>query len=194
MEYKKLMIPAALFVMLIILLVIFFGSQGKEKTPDSTATDLLEEDLLDSQEKELQMKNVVLFFISEEDHLLHKEEREMLPGLTLEHQIKRLMEELIMGSDQGLLSPFPPETEIRGVYITQNRIVYIDFSQEFQSGHPSGSDAEISTVFSVVNSVAYNFESIKKVFILVNGTEQETLAGHIDLRRPFIPRYDLIRD
>ncbi|MBD3413211.1 MAG: hypothetical protein GF421_02120 [Candidatus Aminicenantes bacterium] len=194
MEYKKYILPAILFVMLIIFMILFFGSQGKEKTPDKRGSDMLKENISEEQEQELEMKSVVLFFISEEDHQLYKEEREIMPGLTLEHQIESLIEELILGSEEGFLSPFPPETKIRGVYITENRIVYIDFSQEFQAAHLSGSSAEISSIFSVVNSVAYNFESIEKVFILVNGTEQETLAGHIDLRRPFLPRYDLIHD
>jgi spore germination protein GerM len=192
MENKKLILPAALFVILIILLVLFFSSQGKEKTPEISSSDSVEKDL--SGEKEVETREMVLFFISEEDDLLHKEEREITLDSTLEHQIERLIKELILGSEQGLLSPFPPETKIRGIYITQNRIVYVDFSSEFQTGHPSGSSAEISSIFSVVNSITYNFKTIKKVFILVNGTEQETLAGHIDLRRPFLPRYDLIMD
>ncbi|MCD6517105.1 MAG: GerMN domain-containing protein [Candidatus Aminicenantes bacterium] len=192
MELKKLILPASLLVLLIILMVLFFGSQGKEKTPDVSSADLLEEER--SGEEELDTKKIVLFFISEDDYLLHKEEREILNGSILENQIERLVKELISGSEEGLLSPFPPETKVRGIYITRDGIVYIDFSPEFQTAHPSGSSAEISSIFSIVNSIAYNFKSIKRVFILVNGTEQETLAGHIDLRRPFLPRYDLISD
>ncbi|MFO7980841.1 MAG: GerMN domain-containing protein [Candidatus Aminicenantes bacterium] len=192
MEYKKLILPAALFALLIILLVLFFASQGKEKTPEVTSDETMETGI--SGEKEVETKKMVLFFISEEDNLLRKEEREIVLGSTLEHQIECLVEELLLGSEQGLISPLPLETKIRGIYITRNRIAYIDFSSEFQTSHPSGSSAEISSIFSVVNSITYNFKSIEKVFILINGTEQETLAGHIDLRKPFLPRYDLIMD
>jgi spore germination protein GerM len=192
MEYKKLILPAALFALLIILLVLFFASQGKEKTPEMTSDETMETDI--SGEKEVETKEMVLFFISEENNLLRREEREIVLGSTLEHQIECLVEELLLGSEQGLISPLPPETKIRGIYITRNRIVYIDFSSEFQTNHPSGSSAEISSIFSVVNSITYNFKSIEKVFILINGTEQETLSGHIDLRKPFLPRYDLIMD
>ncbi|MFW6140921.1 MAG: GerMN domain-containing protein [Acidobacteriota bacterium] len=192
MKYKKLILPAALFVLFIVLLVLFFASQGKERTPDTSYADSLEEEL--SGEKEIETKEMVLFFVSEEDDLLRKEEREMPIDSTKEHQVERLIQELILGSEEGWLSPFPPETKVKGIYVTKNRIAYIDFSSEFQTGHPSGSSAEISTIFSVVNSITYNFKSIKKVFILVDGTEQETLAGHIDLRRPLLPRLDLILD
>ena len=192
MELKKLILPAALLVLLVILMVLFFGSRGKEKTPDISSIDSLGEER--SEEQEPDTKKIVLFFISEEDYRLHREEREILNESILENQIERLVKELIVGSEEGLLSPFPSETKVRSVYITRDGIVYVDFSPEFQTAHPSGSSAEISSVFSIVNTIAYNFKSVKKVFILVNGTEQETLAGHIDLRRPLLPRYDLIND
>lgn len=192
MELKKLILPAALLVSLVILMVLFFGSHGKERTPDISSIDLLEEER--SEEQEPDTRKIVLFFISEEDYRLHREEREIPNEPILENQIESVVKELIIGSEEGLLSPFPSETKVRSVYITRDGIVYVDFSPEFQTAHPSGSSAEISSVFSIVNTIAYNFKSIKKVFILVNGTEQETLAGHIDLRRPFLPRYDLIND
>ncbi len=194
MEYKKLILPAALFASFIVLLVIFFGSQGKEKTPEISPLEKVGEELSGQQIQEIDTKKIVLFFVSEKDSVLHKEEREIVVGSNLENQIETTLEQLIEGSKEGLLSPFPPETSIRGVYIAGNEIVYLDFSAELQTGHPSGSSAEISTIFAVVNSVAFNFKSIKKVFILINGAEQETLAGHIDLRRPFLPRFDLVSD
>ncbi len=178
--------------MLIILLIVFFSSKGKEKTPERAPADLAEESVPPDQE--IEKKNFVLFFVSEKNYLLCKEEREIPLESTIEHQIERLIEELVLGSEEGLLSPLPKETKVRAVYITKNGIAYVDFSPEFQTKHPSGSSAEISSIFSVVNSVTYNFRSIKRVFILINGTEQETLAGHVDLRKPFLPRYDLMSD
>ena len=192
MELNKLILPAALLVLLAVLMVLFFGSHGKEKTPDISAIDLLEEE--GSEEQEPDTIKIVLFFISEEDFRLQREEREILNEPIMENRIERLVKELIAGSEEGLLSPFPSDTKVRSVYITGDGIVYIDFSPEFQTAHPSGSSAEISSIFSIVNTIAYNVKSVKRVFILVNGTEQETLAGHIDLRRPFLPRYDLIND
>jgi len=34
----------------------------------------------------------------------------------------------------------------------------------------------LATVYSIVNTLAYNFKPIKKVFLLVEGSEKETLA------------------
>jgi hypothetical protein len=71
-------------------------------------------------------------------------------------------------------------------------MAYVDFSKEIQDKSLSGSEAEMAAVYSIVNSLTYNFKSIKKVLILVDGEEAETLAGHINLSKPFAPDYSLI--
>ena len=135
---------------------------------------------------------IVLFFLSEEDTYLHPEEREIPADSSIVRQAKRTIEELIKGSQSGLISPFPPETELRELYVTKKGVAYVDFSEDIVEKYLSGSSAEISTIYSVVNSLTYNFRSIEKVFILIEGQEKETLGGHINLSRPFLPLYDLI--
>jgi spore germination protein GerM len=76
--------------------------------------------------------------------------------------------------------------------VTRSGVAYVDFSKDIVEKHLSGSSAEISTIYSVVNSLAYNFDSIKRVFILIEGREKETLGGHISLSKAFLPLYDLI--
>jgi hypothetical protein len=49
----------------------------------------------------------------------------------------------------------------------------------------------MATVFSLVDTLAYNFPSIKKVFLLIDGEERETLSGHLCLDRAYLPDYDL---
>ena len=135
---------------------------------------------------------IVLFFLSDEDTYLHPEEREIPADSSIVRQAKRTIEELIKGSQSGLISPFPPETELRELYVTKKGVAYVDFSEDIVEKYLSGSSAEISTIYSVVNSLTYNFRSIEKVFILIEGQEKETLGGHINLSRPFLPLYDLI--
>jgi hypothetical protein len=52
----------------------------------------------------------------------------------------------------------------------------------------------MATIFSIVNSLTYNFKPIRKVFILVEGGEKETLGGHISLAQPFLPKHDLVAE
>jgi hypothetical protein len=40
------------------------------------------------------------------------------------------------------------------------------------------------TVYAIVNVVTANLPTVRRVQILIDGQEADTLAGHIDLRRP----------
>ncbi len=189
METKKIVSLGALFVTLIILIVLLFTG-GIEKKTKLALPSIPEPET--SSEEPPETKTITLFFLSEQDGLLHGEEREIFSNSSLIFEIKQTIEELLVGSDNGYISPFPPESRLREVFMTEGGIVYVDFSREIQDKHLSGARAEISTVYSVVNSLAINFESIKKVFILVDGNEKETLKGHVDISRPLVPMYNLI--
>ncbi len=189
METKKYVILGALFAALIILIVLLFTG-GIEKKTKLSLPSIPESET--SSEVIPESKTITLFFLSEEDGLLHGEEREILSNSSLIFEIKQTIEKLLVGSDNGYISPFPPESRLREIFMTEEGIVYVDFSREIQFEHLSGTTAEISTVYSVVNSLAFNFKSVKKVFILVDGNEKETLKGHVDISRPLVPMYNLI--
>jgi spore germination protein GerM len=190
MNTKQLMVLAALFVLLIVLVMVFFlGVRDDKRSYDPVETVSDSQPLLI---ETFETKKIVLFFLSEQDALLHPEERELTFDNVVVHQAKLAIEELIKGSQQGRISPLPVETELREIFITAQGIAYVDFSKELHDNHPSGSTAEICTIFAIVNSLTYNFKTIKRVYILINGGEQETLQGHIDLKQSLLPRYDLI--
>ena len=50
----------------------------------------------------------------------------------------------------------------------------------------------LAAVFAVVNTVAVNQKAVKRVALLIEGGERETLGGHIDLSRPLLPQYSLV--
>ena len=50
--------------------------------------------------------------------------------------------------------------------------------------HPGGSLNELLTVYAIVNAVTANLPAVQRVQILVDGKEADTIAGHVDLRRP----------
>jgi len=189
-DKKRLALLGVLFVLLIVLVIIFLRSGGEEKIEKPPATPPSEPESVPTEPPET--KKVVLFFLSEEDSFLHPEEREISAGSSIVYQAKQTMEELIKGSESGYVSPFPSETRLRELFVTGEGVAYVDFSREIWEKHLAGSSAEISTIYSIVNSLAYNFKSIKRVFILIEGGEKETLGGHINLSRSFGPQYDLI--
>lgn len=190
MDAKKITILSALLVVLLLLAFVFFRSGGEEKIRHSLDEPLQEKDIHSAEP--LQTRPITLYFLSENDNYLHAEKREIIDHPSVVHQATQAIEALLKGSQNGLLSPIPIGTELREFFITKRGVAYVDFSSEIREKHLSGTSAEMGTVFAVVNTLTYNFKTIKKVFILIDGSEKETLAGHVDLSRPLVPRYDLI--
>jgi hypothetical protein len=89
----------------------------------------------------------------------------------------------------GAVSALPAGTRALAAFLDPgDQSVVVDFSQELVTGHPGGSAAEAATLTSILRTVALNFPGTHACTILVEGAQVETLAGHIDLVRPFDPR------
>jgi hypothetical protein len=189
---REYIVLALMFFLLVILIVLFFQSgteKRKKSLPPPPAV------LPESEELEQPiLKSVKLFFLSEEDSLFHGEDREIFPDPSLVFEMKQTIEELLKGSTNGLVSPFPPETKLREIFFSEDGIAYVDFSREIQDGHISGVSAEVETVYSVVNSLTYNYSEVKRVFILVDGNGKDTLKGHVDISRPLLPMFHKIAE
>ena len=190
MQKREYIVLGAMFSLLVFLVVLFFQSGVEKRTKPAP---LLPAAIQDSEGVEQpELKTVKLFFLSEQDDLLHGEDREIFPDPSLVFEMKQTIEELLKGNKVGLVSPFPPETKLLEIFFSEDGIAYVDFSREVQDQHISGVSAEVETVYSVVNSLAYNFQEVKRVFFLVDGNGKDTLKGHVDISRPLLPMYDLI--
>lgn len=82
------------------------------------------------------------------------------------------------------VSVIPKGTTLRAFYVTEQGDAFVDLSPEVTTAHPGGSLAEMLTVYAIVNAVTANLRSVQRVQILVGGKESETIAGHVDVRRP----------
>jgi spore germination protein GerM len=106
---------------------------------------------------------------------------------------RAIVEALIKGPQRGLIRTIPTGTELKAIYIATNRVCYVDFSEAVRNNHPGGSNSEMLTIYSVVNSLILNVSEIKQVKILIEGSESATLAGHITLQFPFKAHMLMIR-
>jgi hypothetical protein len=131
--------------------------------------------------------SVKLFFEDPEARGLTLEERAVPFSNDLAAQVRVLVEELIKGSRIGLQPTLPAETKVLAVFVSARGIAYVDLSKEAAAGHEGGSDAELRSVYSVVNSITSSFPSIARVQILLDDQPAVTLAGHVDLSRPLWP-------
>jgi hypothetical protein len=73
------------------------------------------------------------------------------------------------------------------VFITERSEAFVDLSPEASRSHPGGSLDELFSVYAIVNALTVNLPAVTSVQILVDGQEVDSLAGHVDLRRP-LPR------
>jgi spore germination protein GerM len=189
-KWKPAIILGGLSVVLIVLLYIFFT--GGEKESIKRAAGVAVPKAQPSAAETAARKTVSLFFLSEGDDLLHGESRDIVAGPSDAAEAERVLAELVKGSEKNLISALPAETRVRQVFVTKEGVAYVDFGREIMEKFSYGSTSELAAVYSVVDTLAFNFKSIKKVAILVEGAERETLGGHIDLTRPFAPDFSLL--
>ncbi len=190
MARPKLLLAAALFVVLAALVFVFLRMGARESlTSAAVASSPAAAEASTAAERAV--KTVTLFFPREEDGLLVPEEREIPSDPAPAREAETALAELIKGPRGELVAALPPETRLARLFITRDGTAYADFSRELADKHPSGTDAEMATVFSIVDTLAFNFPAIKKVFLLIDGEERETLSGHLCLDRAYFPDYQL---
>lgn len=95
-----------------------------------------------------------------------------------------VVEQLIEGPSRGGLPTIPAGTALRAFYLLDDGTAIVDLSPHFRDNHPGGCRMEQLTIFCVVNSLVLNIPEIRRVKILIDGAEAQTLAGHITLAFP----------
>jgi spore germination protein GerM len=131
--------------------------------------------------------SVKLFFPAGDRPGLVIEDRTISFSNDLSQQLKTVVEELARGSQIGLGPSLPPGTRVLEVFVTARGVAYVDLSKEAATAAGRGSDDELHTVYSVVNSLTANFPAVKQVQIVIEDRQVPTLAGHVDLTRPLAP-------
>ena len=136
--------------------------------------------------------NVKLFFQAADRPGLAIEERPVTFSTDLAGQVRAVVDELIRGPKNGLQPTLAPQTRVLEVFVSTRGVAYVDLSKEARAVATGGSEAELITVYSVVNSLTANFPALKRVQILVEDKPASTLAGHVDLTRPLPPDMTLL--
>ena len=132
---------------------------------------------------------VTLFFASADGSGLVREAREIDACTEPTACAEEVLEELINGPVGEMSPTLPPTATFRSVRV-DGESATVDFGREFAEGLPGGSNAEMIALFSVVDSLAFNFPSIKKVTFLLEGEPVKTL-GQLDLTAPLTPDFSL---
>jgi spore germination protein GerM len=125
-----------------------------------------------------------IWFASRQEDALISEKRRVPPLSTPFDRAKMSLQELIAGPKSEASGTVSPEVKIRELFIDDQGTAYIDFSEALSRTHPGGAWTEMLTLRSILQTLMSNVPEIKRVQILIEGHEVDTLAGHIDIRRP----------
>jgi hypothetical protein len=134
-----------------------------------------------------------LFYIADDGQHLTSVEREIAYGEGAAAQAREIVDAQIAPVTDPLVSPIPPGTAVRALFITDGGDAYVDLTKEVSTAHPGGTTSELLTVYAIVDALTVNLPAVRAVQILVDGKEVDTLAGHIDLRRPLAKNLDWVQ-
>jgi germination protein M len=133
--------------------------------------------------------NMILYFAGSQAMYVVPEVREV--DVVGRRYAQTAIEELIKGPTMpGLYPTIPNGTKLRSIKVEDGTAI-VDFSKEFKENHSGGSAGELMTINSIVNTLT-EFPSIKSVKFLIDGKENETLAGHVVFDQPFTRNEDVI--
>lgn len=130
---------------------------------------------------------VTLYFPDFDTGKLDPEARVMALASNNEDRIRQIVLALIEGPQAGHARALPPSTALRAVFLTASGDAYLDFSNTIREDFPVGISSETLSLYSVVDSLAANIPAVKRVKILVEGQQVNTLDGHADLTGFYVP-------
>jgi spore germination protein GerM len=125
-----------------------------------------------------------LYYVADDGARLAAVEREVAYGDGTVEQARQIIEAQIAPVAEPLVSAIPPGTKLRSVFVTGRGEAYVDLSREASTAHGGGTLDELLTVYTIVDALTENLPAVTSVQLLVDGKEVDTLAGHVDLRRP----------
>lgn len=142
----------------------------------------VDSDALKRKEKRL----AIIYFSDLQERFLLPEKRYVYSESDLALQAKEIVNALLDGSKTRLVNTFPTGVTVKNVKVTKEGTALVSFSRNLTTLHPGGSTAEMATIYSLTNSIVENVAGIKKVKILVEGSEIQSIKGHISTKKEFV--------
>lgn len=87
--------------------------------------------------------------------------------------------------NEGLEKVIPEGTKVNKIEL-KNGIIYLDLTKEFIDNHTGGKEAELRTIYSIVNTLT-GLNEVDAVKININGYEEEGFKDNlINFKKPFV--------
>ena len=183
-KQHRFLLLSAIVVVSVVFLALFFITLFDYIYPPATGKY--------TAAKKKEKQEVTLFFSDANERFLIPEKRFIPREKEPEEQAQEMVKALLAGSKTGLVNTFPEKAELQGVKMEGGDTLLVNFRESLAANHPGGSAAEMATIYSLTNTLTVNIPVIKRVKILIEGKERESLKGHIGLKNPFTMNRELI--
>jgi hypothetical protein len=182
-----LAISVAAFIIILLSTVLLLRKRSPGTEPGSPNR------AVDSGTGIVEFVKVKLFYFSETSDYMQPVYREIeVPGIR--EELYRRFISLLLAGDNGRITPVPGGVQLRGLYFLAGKeMLVLDFNEQLGADFPGGTTAELEFIYFMVDNLCYNFREIKKVKFLIGGNESKSLAGHIDLEKPFYPNFEWLQ-
>ncbi len=171
------LIPILIVLTVAVVVIVMVVKQGGRQ--DEEVKQQIEKSRSLETESVFPTIEIVLFFHDPDDEFLIPEKRNIYATPLLSDRAKQVIIELIRGPAPGGAATIPPETILNELYILENGTACVDLSEEFEKDAEGGSASQLAQIYSLVNSLTYNFPEIKNVRILVDGEQKRSFGGHV---------------
>ncbi len=183
-DYKKIF---KFILLLIIIIIIIYFLFFKIKIFNFKNNGKTTQNVTEFYSPDKPARDIVVYYGDPETDKLKSYSTKIYLDDHIINEVKQVLERLLGNPTQDYTRVIPEGTAIREVYIDSNSILYIDLSEEFMINNKGGTTFEYLSVYSIIKSIFFNFKQIRGIKLLINGTEQDTVSGHlsiIDIFRP----------
>jgi hypothetical protein len=115
---------------------------------------------------------------------LQIEERRLQRRTTQIAIAEAIVEEFLKGPAGIKTSEMPKNIRLLGIYLDENKMLYIDLSDELRRDFHGDALTEFLFLKGLYESLSSNLGEIEDVKLLIEGGEKETLGGHFYLSHP----------
>jgi spore germination protein GerM len=122
-----------------------------------------------------------IFWAAEGGTTLEPVEVELALSADASQRAKQLMLTLIAAPPKPEQRTLPADAALLELYVLEDGTTIADFSDVLARATPSGVQSEQLALESILRTLQANVPEIRRVKILINGQETDTLAGHVDL-------------
>ena len=126
-------------------------------------------------------EKVRIFWMAENGGGLEPSEMEIALPAEPEARAKHILLTLIASAPRPEMRTLPADAALLDFYLLDDGTAIADFSDALARATPSGILSEELAIDSILRTLEANVPTVRRVKILINGQEMDTLAGHADL-------------